>query len=107
MKENLFREGEYIVLIGCPVGCPVGSDGKILTPDTRSFLINDVYKQRKNYPALSPELDSKGSQHNGWSCYSYEYSNWRYATDIEKDAYDQNNKPVNVSGLNIDNFSVI
>lgn len=98
-----FKKGDYIVLTGFPRTI----EGGYFKEDTRAFKMNYVYKQRESIYYFAPEEDCKGSDKNGWSCYDFHYDNWRFATDIEIDAYNKAGKPVTILNIKIDNYSII
>jgi len=101
MKKN-----DYIVTIGLPIA--KGKEFAINKTNEKSFPLNFIYKQKKDYSYLSPELDAKGSRENAWGCYADEHEgrNWRYATVQEIVLYNKARKPVKARGI-IDNYSII
>jgi hypothetical protein len=106
----MFKKNDYIVLIANPIN----REGAFLNGNSGAFIVNNVYKQRRNATFLEPESDSNGNIENGWTCYSYKHGkaiipNWRYATIPEILMYDKIGKPYNVELRikKIDNYSII
>jgi len=79
----------------------------IITGHTSAFLRNHIYKQRTVNYYLQVEKDCE-NQENGSSIYQFKNkSNWRYATASEIAAYSLVNKPIDVTKMVIDNYSII
>lgn len=101
IKSNVFKKGEYIVLIG-----DGQSTGGARLVQSDQFIKNHCYKVRENSTFLKTELDSNGSTTNGWECVPYNPNqfhktrNWRYATQEEIDEYERRGKPYDVTELN-------
>lgn len=88
-------KGDVIVPKGTYVVFTIGADVSASMP------INTVFKQRKDYHYLCPELDIKGSSTNGYTGSQFKSSFWRKATPTEAVAYDANNGPVHIDQCNL------
>jgi len=102
--EYKFEKGDYIVL----TGGGISTDGEDIF-FSLSFRVGFIFKQKYRDKQLMPEVDCKGHRSNGWSCYraKQEGINWRHAYETEIIAYNRVNKPVDVSMVTVDNYSII
>ena len=83
MEKAEFKEGDYIVL---------------LKSFSRNFKAKYIYKARETCGYMRPELDISRSKTNGYTDFSFKNKDiWRYATSIEKLAYDAEQKPVDIT----------
>ena len=100
ITSNVFKKGEYIVLIGNGQSIVCSS-----TFQANSYIQNHCYKVRESGTFLRTELDSIGGTINGWECIPYNPNefhktrNWRYATQEEIDEYERRGKPYDVTEL--------
>jgi hypothetical protein len=90
----MFKQGDYIVLLE--------------NTEFDAWKKDFVFKQREDCDWLRPEIDLRGDDTNGNTRICFDPLNyraagksysWRYAEDYEIEAYDQVNRPVNISQL--------
>jgi len=88
-----FLKGQYIVL-----------QDPCLNEDT--YKNHWCYKQRESASCFNSELDSKGSETNGWGRFEKrDTHNWRYATPKEIAEYERLGNPYDVTTLNQEEFT--
>ena len=90
--ENMFKEGDYIVVLDSP-------------QKDKAFTRNYIFKQIKDYHYLMSELDASGDEDNGWIRINFTKKDcntnydWRYATKEEILEYERLGKPFDVTTL--------